>query len=77
MLTSKLPDRAVEIHLPRPELDKALAELDLRSRAVVVLRYYLDWSYEDIATALRIPLGTVKSRLNRSLAAIRRQLEET
>jgi RNA polymerase sigma-70 factor (ECF subfamily) len=76
IITDTVPDRAVEIHLPRPELDRVLAQLDLRSRAVVVLRYYLDWSYEDIAAALRIPLGTVKSRLHRALAAIKEQLEE-
>ena len=53
-----------------PALDKALAELDTKHRSVVVMRYYLDWSNEEIAKALRVPEGTVKSRLHRALAQL-------
>ena len=50
-----------------PSLDKALAGLDIKHRSVVVMRYYLDWSNEEIAKVLRVPEGTVKSRLHRAL----------
>jgi RNA polymerase sigma factor (sigma-70 family) len=41
---------------------------------VVVLRYLMDWEERDIASALGIPRGTVKSRLNRAMAKLRKDL---
>ncbi|MFV1962322.1 MAG: sigma factor-like helix-turn-helix DNA-binding protein, partial [Acidimicrobiia bacterium] len=60
--------------LPDPDLHRALVHLNMGQRAVVVLRYLLDWSEEDVALALEIPKGTVKSRLNRALAKLREEL---
>ncbi len=60
--------------LSDPDLHQALVHLEIRQRAVVVLRYLLDWSEEDVALALEIPKGTVKSRLNRALAKLRKDL---
>jgi RNA polymerase sigma-70 factor (ECF subfamily) len=51
---------------------KCLQELHPRYREVLVLRDYQDLSYADIATTLRIPRGTVMSRLHRA----RRLLQE-
>ena len=56
------------------DLAKAIAALPTQQRAVVVLRFHLDWSLERIATALDVPTGTVKSRLNRGLATLRTTL---
>jgi len=55
----------------RDLLDDALRRLDPEWRAVVVLHYYLGMPLPDVAVALGIPLGTAKSRLHRSLAAMR------
>ena len=55
----------------REQLDQALRRLDPEWRAVVVLHYYLGMPLPDVAAALGIPLGTAKSRLHRSLAAMR------
>ena len=52
--------------------EQALRSLPLDQRAVIVLRYYMDWSQEDVAAALDVPVGTVKSRIHRAL----RQLEQ-
>jgi RNA polymerase sigma-70 factor (ECF subfamily) len=41
--------------------------MDKKHRAVMVLRYFNDMSYPEIADALDIPQGTVKSRLNQGL----------
>ena len=49
------------------DLEAALERLDIRFRAVVVLRLYLDWSVEQTAAALAISPGTVKSRMSRAL----------
>ena len=43
---------------------------------VVVCRYLLDWSVDDTATSLDIPVGTVKSRLARALDQLARHLED-
>jgi RNA polymerase sigma factor (sigma-70 family) len=58
------------------EVAGAVALLPANQRAVVVLRFHLDWSVDQIAVALRVPPGTVKSRLHRALAALRTELEE-
>lgn len=50
-----------------PAMARALARLPVEQRAVVILRYHLDWTVEQVATALDISAGTVKSRLHRAL----------
>lgn len=55
----------------RHTLDMALKRLDPEWRAVVVLHYYLGMPLPAVAVALGIPIGTAKSRLHRSLAAMR------
>jgi RNA polymerase sigma-70 factor (ECF subfamily) len=55
----------------RDELDAALHGLEPELRAIVVLHYYLDLTLPETAHTLGIPVGTVKSRLHRALAALR------
>lgn len=57
------------------ELLDALAALPLGWRSVVVLRFYEGMTQEEIATALDMRLGTVKSSLHRGLAKLREALE--
>ena len=59
----------------REVLDEALRRLDPEWRAVVVLHYYLGLPLPAVAATLGIPLGTAKSRLHRSLAAMRLTIE--
>lgn len=54
---------------------RAMDSLDTKHRAVLVLRYFNDLSYQEIAEALEIPLGTVKSRLNQSLRYLKEQMK--
>lgn len=44
-------------------------------RIVVVLRHQQDLSYEEIAEALHLPLGTVKARIHRARALLKQRLE--
>jgi DNA-directed RNA polymerase specialized sigma24 family protein len=64
-----------------PSIDRhlgdALTNLPIKQRAVVVLRYYLDWPVADIAGALGIPTGNVKSRLHRALASLQSDLGDS
>lgn len=58
----------------RQELLGALADLPARQRAVIVLRYYLDLSEADAASALGCSTGTVKSSTSKALGALRQRL---
>lgn len=60
--------------LPNPDVNRAVARLDPDRRAIVVARFYLDWTIEQIAVALELPVGTVKSRLSRTLDALAQEL---
>lgn len=51
---------------------RAMSGLSAVNREVVVLRYFVQLSETQTATALGIPAGTVKSRLSRALAALAR-----
>ncbi|NIM93535.1 MAG: sigma-70 family RNA polymerase sigma factor [Anaerolineales bacterium] len=57
-------------------IDQALSRLSDKLRVVIILRYFLDLSYSEIAQVLDLPLGTVKSRLNMGLKKVRDGLEE-
>ena len=59
----------------RMELKKyllnSISELQPKYRSVIVLRDIQNYSYEEIAEILRLPLGTVKSHISRARAALR------
>jgi RNA polymerase sigma-70 factor (sigma-E family) len=54
----------------------AVARLPRRSREVLVLRYYLDLTDQEIATTLGVSRSTVTSTASRGLAVIERELQE-
>jgi len=60
---------------PDALLAAALAELPAGQRAVVVLRFTDDLSVDEIARAMNLPSGTVKSRLSRGTESVRAYLE--
>jgi RNA polymerase sigma-70 factor (ECF subfamily) len=53
---------------------EALLRLSADDREVLLLVSWADLSYEQIAEALDVPIGTVKSRLNRARVAVRAAL---
>lgn len=57
-------------------LRRAIDDLTPEYRAAFLLREYHEFEYTEIASSLQIDLGTVKSRLSRARAALRRSLEE-
>lgn len=56
------------------EVQHAILRLSPKMRAITVLRYLEDLSYEQIADTLQISIGTVKSRLARAHQALDREL---
>jgi RNA polymerase sigma-70 factor (ECF subfamily) len=59
----------------RDQLDRAFRRLNPRQRAVLAAHHYLDLSDAETGALLGIPVGTVKSRLNRATIALRAALE--
>jgi RNA polymerase sigma-70 factor (ECF subfamily) len=57
-----------------PRLAAALAMLTTDERDVLLLFAWADFSYEEIAAALGLPLGTVRSRLHRARRSLRSAL---
>jgi len=57
------------------QLDRAFDRLDPDHRIVVLMRYWMDLSVDDIAARLGVPQGTVKSRLHYALRELRSDLE--
>jgi RNA polymerase sigma-70 factor (ECF subfamily) len=72
---SDAPHQEVEAAHAPGELVTALATLPPDQRAVVVLRYLLEYTPGEIAGMLDLPRGTVNSRLRRGLDALGTRLE--
>jgi RNA polymerase sigma factor (sigma-70 family) len=77
-LARKLPFSHPETVDPAPVADpavrRALLDLPIRQRSVVVCRLFLDWSVEETAAALGVRPGTVRSRLHRALQSLEASL---
>ncbi len=61
----------------RDEVQAALGRLSPRHHEVVVLRYFAELSLSEVAAAIGVREGTVKSRLSRALGRLREELLET
>lgn len=72
---SPTPSYIAEAHERQDMLQKAIASLPDYQRAMIVLYHTEGLSYEEIADVLTLPIGTVKSRLNRARLTLREKLE--
>ncbi|HEX2343955.1 MAG TPA: RNA polymerase sigma factor [Vicinamibacterales bacterium] len=68
------PDGVLEQSDLRALLQRALEKLPVSLRTAVVLRDLQELSYQEIADRLRLPEGTVKSRINRGRLELARQI---
>jgi len=70
-----------EAALPQPdsdeaaELHRALARIDMKSRLVLVLRYYLDLPFDEVGRTLGISAGAARVRVHRALRKLRPAFE--
>jgi RNA polymerase sigma-70 factor (ECF subfamily) len=61
----------------RAGLVDALVRLDARDREALLLFAWAELTYEEVATALDIPIGTVRSRIHRARRALRESLGDS
>jgi RNA polymerase sigma-70 factor (ECF subfamily) len=71
------PEQSALAEERRRRVEQAMGALPEEMRAVLVLRAYHDLDYPEIAAALELEVGTVKSRLSRARAALREALAST
>lgn len=71
---SDAADQRVIAALLAPRLAAALSQVTAEQREVLLLHAWAELSHEEIAAALNIASGTVRSRLSRARAALREQL---
>ncbi len=82
-LSEKIEDKApgadtsVQSRETRELVHRALQKLSPELREAVILRDLQDMDYKDIAAVLKVPEGTVKSRINRGRAELARLLQRT
>jgi RNA polymerase sigma-70 factor (ECF subfamily) len=71
------PEAQVESRERREMVHRALQEISPDLREAVILRDLQDMDYLEIAQVLKVPEGTVKSRINRGRAELARRLQRT
>lgn len=70
------PDRMLERQEAMDRLEEVIAALPPHYRVITLLRHDQQLSYEEIATILDLPLGTVKARIHRARNLILQMLRE-
>lgn len=68
------PESQMETNDEEETVRRVVSRLSDKQRAVVILRYYNELPYAEIAQILNIPVGTVKSRLNLALKSLCKEL---
>lgn len=73
---SEIVDEPPDSFIDPEELQQALLELAEEFRSPIILFYFEEFSYHEIANQMGVPVGTVMSRLSRAKAFLRRRLSE-
>ena len=69
------PSDDVSSVVDRDQLERGFRRLSIEHRTVVVLHHYLDLPLDEVAEALGVPVGTVRSRLHHAMRGLRAALE--
>lgn len=75
LLTLDTPEEQFIVDQAVNKLNECVSKLSDRYRTVAELRFIKDYSYEDISEELDMPMGTVKTRINRARKALVGMLE--
>jgi RNA polymerase sigma-70 factor (ECF subfamily) len=71
------PEKALSMNEDQRRVKALLGSLSSQDRAAVVLYYWYDFSYEEIAEALKMTVSAVKSRLHRARLSMSQHWKET
>lgn len=71
-----LPEQQIDLRIRQAQMRKALRKLTPDQQRVIGLKYLEDWNNEEIAQAMRKPVGAVKALQHRALASLKRILEK-
>lgn len=69
------PEKEVNTIVTEKIIQKAISSLPQKFRQVIVLRDIQGFSYEEISSIIKVPLGTVKSRVNRARLKLQDDLD--
>ena len=70
------PDRRTDTLIKNERIQEALAKLPDAFREAVILRDVQELQYEEICDILDLPLGTIKSRINRGRSMLQKMLKD-
>lgn len=68
------PEKEVNTVITEKIIQKAITSLPQKFRQVILLRDIQGFSYEEISSIIKVPLGTVKSRVNRARLKLQKDL---
>jgi len=74
--TAPTPEESVINGQRRAQIEHYLDQLEPRYRQLIVMRFFDEYSYEEIAAKLALPLGTVKTRIHRARERMCRLISE-
>jgi len=69
------PERDLSDKQKQVSITTAIEALPDKYKQVIIMRHQEDQSYEDIAKALRVPVGTVKARIFRARELLKKKLK--
>ena len=69
-------DQAIESEFIEKRIQAAIQKLPLHFKTVTILRDIQELSYEEISKIVDVPLGTVKSRINRARLQLQKELKD-
>jgi len=69
-------DQAIESEFIEKRIQAAIQKLPLHFKTVTILREIQELSYEEISNIVDVPLGTVKSRINRARLQLQKELKD-
>ena len=74
--TTPTPEESVISMQQRTQIEHYLERLAPRYRTLIVMRFFDEYSYEEIAANLKLPLGTVKTQIHRAREQMCRMITE-
>lgn len=68
------PEKVAEANAQKQAIKEAMDKMNEKNRLVIILRDFMGLSYDEISDTMKVPVGTVKSRINRARNELRELL---